>query len=70
MLTYKESKTHFEITETQMGFTNTKITKVQWTKDLMFKRSVVPNRHSEPFLPTTQASRDWFEKHYRKHFTG
>ena len=62
-LSFSETSEHYIVTETLHGWTDTKITIVKYTKDLMMCAC-----NNEPMRPTTKEARDWFRKYHMKHF--
>lgn len=54
----------FRVTETTMSLQGTKVKTVVYSADLM---EVQVN--DDPVRPTTEAARDWFERHHRHKYT-
>lgn len=64
MLGYSINKDgNYVITETIHSWNDTKISKVEYKRDLSEKRC-----ENEPWRPVDKPTLEWFEKHYRKHF--
>ena len=60
---HKTEGGNFAVTETIHGWTTTQTKLVEYTADLLLSRC-----NDEPFTPTTQGDRDWFNKYYRPKF--
>lgn len=63
MLSFKETSEHYIITESILGFNDTKVRVFRYSKDLMHVQI-----DQGPVQKTVPEARDWFEKFHRKHF--
>jgi hypothetical protein len=63
MLTFKKHPDFYRVTETTMSATKDNVMTVDYSLDLSLKRC-----NNESYRETTEADRNWFEKHYRKKF--
>lgn len=59
MLTFELKGDILEVTETMIGFVNTRVSKVQY--DIKKWESRVNN---DPFRPMTESAKDWVQLHY------
>ena len=64
MLEFEKTADCFRITETFMGFNNTNVKTVDYKFDLSEKRC-----NNDPWQPTIEADREWFNKYYRHKFS-
>jgi len=63
MLKFEIHDDNYRITETVMSLRDTRLATLDYTRDLSKKRC-----DDDPWAPTIEADRDWFNKHYMKHF--
>ena len=63
MLRFEKREDCYRVIQTIFGWRKDRVTTVDFSFDLMQKRC-----NNDPWSPTVQAGREWFEKYYRHHF--
>jgi len=63
MLAFEKRADCYRVTETIMGFNDTKTMTIDYKLDLSEKRC-----NDDPWRPTIKADRDWFNKYHKHKF--